>query len=669
MDAIREALNRIDTKSIDEDTKFYDLRSLYEAFSPKFTPKEKAEFKKIVQSTDDPAVISVALQQFANESIEDDFYADDIELNEAESGNAGSKLQANIDNGIGTLNHIKDTFRKNMSDKVKKQAAKDKADYDRWRAFANSDKNHKKKNEEFDDYDDDDYDAWQMGNVGRFSKSDWIPTEDDIPEWARYDETLNESEDEYVYQASSYYGNNWTGLEDSIASNDYSEIKDWIWDKSNQGLYTSVYNSESGNTSRIDPDDILDSEGEFEIESNGDYRTNLHENVVKMTATDIVRDLYDKYPKVEFLDERDAADDKVALFFKFGGDITGLEDLVKSYGCDYKIANGKMRIIADEDEYIDESMESTLSTVGKVAGGVVGGMADGPLPVGDVLGSAIGGAVGGAIGSVIDSHNDENNECLTESLDEIEQECKNKFEELQHILLDDVNANDNCDDAMVLQRVNNAFKAVGGRSGASQDSPTYVRFDGRVGDYTVGGSISGKGYILGDLNRLAEDLTMAYNVKLGGQRGYTPAFIKKITNESLVERYSDEGEDEYYNMLDDLIRYYNRKTNKSIIQIHDEIMSEFDDETLADDVIANLDKSLTESNDDAYSYDEIAEILTDWTNNGTKASGGVTAYLEAEKNNIVKWLDQHYKVVEVSDGRMSADEGTTWNISYSNPNK
>lgn len=78
-------------------------------------------------------------------------------------------------------------------------------------------------------------------------------------------------------------------------------------------------------------------------------------------ATDIVRDLYKTFPKIEFLDERDYGDD-VALFFKLGGDISGLEDHLNDLGVDWKISNGKLRIIAPEDNDLNEDCEVTLKS-------------------------------------------------------------------------------------------------------------------------------------------------------------------------------------------------------------------------------------------------------------------------------------------------------------------
>lgn len=81
-----------------------------------------------------------------------------------------------------------------------------------------------------------------------------------------------------------------------------------------------------------------------------------------LTATDVVRELYNNFPKIEFLDERDYGDD-VALFFKLGGDVSSLEDYLNSLSVNWKIANGKLRIIAPEDEdYLGEDCEVTLKS-------------------------------------------------------------------------------------------------------------------------------------------------------------------------------------------------------------------------------------------------------------------------------------------------------------------
>lgn len=91
-----------------------------------------------------------------------------------------------------------------------------------------------------------------------------------------------------------------------------------------------------------------------------DLDESLHES---LGATDVVRELYNTFPKIEFLDERDYGDDDVALFFKLGGDVSSLEDYLNSLSVNWKIANGKLRIIAPEDEdYLGEDCEVTLKS-------------------------------------------------------------------------------------------------------------------------------------------------------------------------------------------------------------------------------------------------------------------------------------------------------------------
>lgn len=74
-ETLREKLNRIDLRCIDEDLKFYDLRSLFEATAPRLSPEDKEEIKKVIQNTDDAETIAAVLQAKAmdkNESLEED---------------------------------------------------------------------------------------------------------------------------------------------------------------------------------------------------------------------------------------------------------------------------------------------------------------------------------------------------------------------------------------------------------------------------------------------------------------------------------------------------------------------------------------------------------------------------------------------------------------------
>lgn len=90
---------------------------------------------------------------------------------------------------------------------------------------------------------------------------------------------------------------------------------------------------------------------EDEVYEDEDLDESLNES---LGATDVVRDLYNTFPKIEFLDERDYGDN-VALFFKLGGDISGLEDHLNGLGVNWKVSNGKLRIIAPED-FLDEEV-------------------------------------------------------------------------------------------------------------------------------------------------------------------------------------------------------------------------------------------------------------------------------------------------------------------------
>lgn len=74
-ETIREKLNRIDHKCLDENLRFHDLRSLFEATAPRLSPQDKEEIKKVIQNTDDAETIAAVLQAKAmddkNESLEE----------------------------------------------------------------------------------------------------------------------------------------------------------------------------------------------------------------------------------------------------------------------------------------------------------------------------------------------------------------------------------------------------------------------------------------------------------------------------------------------------------------------------------------------------------------------------------------------------------------------
>lgn len=82
---------------------------------------------------------------------------------------------------------------------------------------------------------------------------------------SRSDECVNESYGDTKFEARSYYGRNFSGLEDSLETDDYSELEDWVWEKIGSGVSIEVQNSETGERVRLDSDD-------YDFESDDSYR-------------------------------------------------------------------------------------------------------------------------------------------------------------------------------------------------------------------------------------------------------------------------------------------------------------------------------------------------------------------------------------------------------------
>lgn len=88
-----------------------------------------------------------------------------------------------------------------------------------------------------------------------------------------YDESLNESEDddeEYDetdkrYYVVSYYGNSRRGREDDLFTDDFEEVKDWVWEKIQRGNYINVTDADNGNDINLNPSD-------YDFESDDAYR-------------------------------------------------------------------------------------------------------------------------------------------------------------------------------------------------------------------------------------------------------------------------------------------------------------------------------------------------------------------------------------------------------------
>ena len=70
-----------------------------------------------------------------------------------------------------------------------------------------------------------------------------------------YDESLNESSKyDARYEVDSYYGRNYSGLEDDLYTDDFEEVKEWVWEKIQNGGYIKARDRKTGNTIRLDPD-------------------------------------------------------------------------------------------------------------------------------------------------------------------------------------------------------------------------------------------------------------------------------------------------------------------------------------------------------------------------------------------------------------------------------
>jgi hypothetical protein len=59
-----------------------------------------------------------------------------------------------------------------------------------------------------------------------------------------------------MYNVRSYYDRNFRGLEDSIKNVDIDTMENFVWEKIMQGNYVEIEKIESGETVRIDSDNL-----------------------------------------------------------------------------------------------------------------------------------------------------------------------------------------------------------------------------------------------------------------------------------------------------------------------------------------------------------------------------------------------------------------------------
>lgn len=83
-----------------------------------------------------------------------------------------------------------------------------------------------------------------------------------------------------------------------------------------------------------------------------------------------------------------------------------------------------------------------------------------------------------------------------------------------------------------------------------------------------------------------------------------------------------------------------------------------------------IEEDYTEKQDnwgDPYDVAQIVKTVKDLTNNYTSPNGNLRTYYRVEKNAAINELRNHYKVVEVSDGRRDNNDEVNWIISYADP--
>jgi hypothetical protein len=117
------------------------------------------------------------------------------------------------------------------------------------------------------EYWDDDIDACDKVISSTRYKANMVSADTDI------DEDFDPKYD-CKYHANSYYGTNYSGLEDDFHTDDPSELMSWVWDHATEGGYVEI--SGPKGSVRLDPDELAERVefgdiGEYEIISQIDY--------------------------------------------------------------------------------------------------------------------------------------------------------------------------------------------------------------------------------------------------------------------------------------------------------------------------------------------------------------------------------------------------------------
>lgn len=299
-ETIREKLNRIDHKCLDESLRFHDLRSLFEATAPRLSPQDKEEIKKVIQNTDDAETIAAVLQAKAmddkNESLEEklvdapqEVIDELLEILESYGFILDSTFEENPaktmimgDVHIQVINpdsFIEDSGEIDVQSELSKYVTQDLID-------------------EIHELDQESNCpiTWNFGinNDGQVTGG-----LDIMKQWV--EESLQERVNPRVkgyfepayserYSVRAYYDDNYRGLADSFSSDDFDEIRDKAHEFLSDGSCITVNDYETGKFFTLTPDEYFYGfEGEgiqsymFDESFNEDLEESFKDRIVKKT--------------------------------------------------------------------------------------------------------------------------------------------------------------------------------------------------------------------------------------------------------------------------------------------------------------------------------------------------------------------------------------------------
>lgn len=191
--------------------------------------------------------------------------------------------------------------------------------------------------------------------------------EDDELDWdedEEYDEGINESYGDTKFEASSYYGRDYRGLEDDLETDDYSELESWVWEKIGNGGFVEVRNSETGNRVRLDPDKY-DRESDDIYDILDDLKDVLGENLKKSRT---IKEDYDRpiatmgLTNTSGIGIYDLNDEEVTYAFIDGGNKEPVKQTAAvEYDCEDEEDCRPYFSVGDTKYFLDDFMRITES--------------------------------------------------------------------------------------------------------------------------------------------------------------------------------------------------------------------------------------------------------------------------------------------------------------------